>query len=312
MKILTRIGAFLAIFLLALLWRFPYDTLVEQSVRRAETATGATIIYDPVSAGPLGVKVNNLQISMPSGASIRFDSARIFPTREGLRATGYQKDNEMKATVSPTTLVFSLTNIEVETGSEGIGKATATGQLTYGLSSREGKGELRLVIPELKLPLPVDPSIEIGSAYTIRKVGTPRKFVRYGECGMEMSDLLPRIGACADDICLIRSMHTDQFNHLPGQLMMNCGSPVAGRPSLGSWLAYGVGSENRDLPAFVSLVTVGRGIPGGSASWSSGFLPSTYAGTQFQSVGDPVLNLGNPPSIDGGAQAARPGSLASR
>ena len=106
---------------------------------------------------------------------------------------------------------------------------------------------------------------------TARLMGTPRKFVRYGECGMEMADLLPRIGACADDICLIRSMHTDQFNHLPGQLLMNCGSPIAGRPSLGSWLAYGLGSENRDLPAFVSLVTVGRGIPGGSASWSSGF-----------------------------------------
>ncbi len=102
-------------------------------------------------------------------------------------------------------------------------------------------------------------------------MGTPRKFSRYGECGMELSDLLPNIGSCADDLCLIRSMHTDQFNHLPGQLMMNCGSPIAGRPSLGSWLAYGLGSESRDLPAFVSLVTVGRGIPGGSASWSSGF-----------------------------------------
>lgn len=137
-----------------------------------------------------------------------------------------------------------------------------------------------------------------------RLMGTPQKFVRYGECGMEMTEMLPRIGACADDICLIRSMHTDQFNHLPGQLMMNCGSPISGRPSLGSWLAYGLGSENRNLPAFVSLVTVGRGIPGGSASWSSGFLPSTYAGTQFQSTGDPVLNLGNPPGIDGDAQAA--------
>jgi hypothetical protein len=119
-----------------------------------------------------------------------------------------------------------------------------------------------------------------------------------------MSDLLPHIGSCADDICLIRSMHTDQFNHLPGQLMMNTGSPIAGRPSLGSWLAYGLGSESRDLPAFVSLVTVGRGIPGGSASWSSGFLPSTYSGTQFRSTGDPVLNLGNPHGIDAVTQRA--------
>lgn len=129
-------------------------------------------------------------------------------------------------------------------------------------------------------------------------MGTPRKFSRFGQCGMELSDLLPHIGSCADDLCLIRSMHTDQFNHLPGQLMMNCGSPIAGRPSLGSWLAYGLGSESRDLPAFVSLVTVGRGIPGGSASWSSGFLPSSYSGTQFRSDAAPVLNLNNPEGID--------------
>ena len=157
-------------------------------------------------------------------------------------------------------------------------------------------------------PLPASMLENVRFAFlkkeSARLMATPREFVRYGECGMEMSDLLPRIGSCADDICLIRSMHTDQFNHLPGQLMMNCGSPIAGRPSLGSWLAYGLGSEARDLPAFVSLVTVGRGIPGGSASWSSGFLPSTYSGTQFRSDGDPVLNLGNPAGIDADAQRA--------
>ncbi len=132
---------------------------------------------------------------------------------------------------------------------------------------------------------------------TAALMGTPRKFVRYCECGMEMSDLLPQIGSCADDLCLIRSMHTDQFNHLPGQLLMNTGSAISGRPSLGSWLAYGLGSEASNLPAFVSLVTVGRGIPGGSASWSNGFLPSTFAGTQFRSGPEPVLNLGNPPGV---------------
>jgi hypothetical protein len=130
-----------------------------------------------------------------------------------------------------------------------------------------------------------------------RLMGTPRTFTRYGECGMELSDLLPHLGSCADDLCLIRSMHTDQFNHLPGQLLMNCGSAIAGRPSIGSWLAYGLGSESQNLPAFVTLVTVGRGIPGGSASWSSAFLPSTYSGTQFRSDGEPVLNLANPPGI---------------
>jgi hypothetical protein len=151
-------------------------------------------------------------------------------------------------------------------------------------------------------PLPESKLENVNFAFlkkeSARLMGSPRKFFRYGQCGMELSDLLPHIGSCADDLCLIRSMHTNQFNHLPGQLMMNCGSPIAGRPSLGSWLAYGLGSESRDLPTFVSLVTVGRGIPGGSASWSSGFLPSTYSGTQFRSDGVPVLNLGNPQGID--------------
>jgi hypothetical protein len=151
-------------------------------------------------------------------------------------------------------------------------------------------------------PLPESKLANIKFAFlkkeSAKLMGTPRVFSRYGECGMELSDLLPHIGSCADDICLIRSMHTEQFNHLPGQLMMNCGSPIAGRPSLGSWLAYCLGIEPQPLPAFVSLVTVGRGIPGGSASWSSGFLPSNYSGTQFRSDGIPVLNLGNPVGID--------------
>lgn len=151
-------------------------------------------------------------------------------------------------------------------------------------------------------PLPTSKLENVRFAFlqkdTATLMGSPRTFSRYGECGMEMSDLLPNIGSCADDICLIRSMHTEQFNHLPGQLMMNCGSPIAGRPSLGSWLVYGLGSESRNLPAFVSLVTVGRGIPGGSASWSNGFLSSTHAGTQFRSDGVPVLNLANPDGID--------------
>ena len=139
---------------------------------------------------------------------------------------------------------------------------------------------------------------------TARLLGTPRTFSRFGQCGMELSDLLPHLGSCADDLCLIRSMHSDQFNHLPGQLLMNCGSAVAGRPSLGSWLAYGLGSESQNLPAFVTLVTVGRGIPGGSASWSSAFLPSTYSGTQFRSDGEMVLNLANPGGVDRQTQRA--------
>jgi len=129
-----------------------------------------------------------------------------------------------------------------------------------------------------------------------RLMGSPRTFTRYGQCGMELSDLLPHIGSCADDIALIRSMHTDQFNHHPGQLMMNCGSSMFGRPSMGSWMNYGLGSESQNLPGYVVL-SAGRGTSGGASNWSSGFLPTTYAGVLFRNQGDPVLNLSNPPGI---------------
>ena len=132
---------------------------------------------------------------------------------------------------------------------------------------------------------------------TARLLGSPRTFRKYGECGMEFSDLLPHLATCVDDIALIRSMQSDQFNHLPAQLLFNCGSSLAGRPSVGSWLSYGLGAESQDLPAYVSLVTTGRGIPGGSASWSSGFLPSDYSGVLFGSGGEVVSNLDNPPGV---------------
>jgi hypothetical protein len=106
-----------------------------------------------------------------------------------------------------------------------------------------------------------------------------------------------------DDIAFIRSMHTDQFNHVPAQLLMNCGSALAGHPSVGSWLSYGLGSESQNLPAFVALVMTGRGVPGGSASWSSGFLPSAYSGVMFgNDPGDTVLNLDNPAGISAALQ----------
>ena len=129
-----------------------------------------------------------------------------------------------------------------------------------------------------------------------RLMGSPRKFTQHGQCGMELSDLLPHLGTCADDIALIRSMHTDQFNHHPGQLMMQCGSAMFERPSMGSWLNYGLGSESKNLPGYVVL-TAGRGTSGGASLWSSGFLPSNYAGVLFRNQGDPVLNLSNPPGI---------------
>ncbi len=129
-----------------------------------------------------------------------------------------------------------------------------------------------------------------------RLMGNPRKFQKYGQCGMDFSDLLPHIATCVDDIALIRSMHTDQFNHHPGQLMMNCGVPVFGRPSMDAWINYGLGSESKNLPGYVVL-TAGRGTSGGASLWSSGFLPSNYSGVLFRNQGDPVLNLGNPPGI---------------
>jgi uncharacterized protein (DUF1501 family) len=127
-------------------------------------------------------------------------------------------------------------------------------------------------------------------------MGSPRTFQRHGQCGMELSDLIPNLATCADDIALVRSMHTDAFNHHPGQLMMNTGVPLFGRPSMGSWLNYGLGSESSSLPGYVVL-TAGRGGSGGTSLWSSGFLPSTYQGVLFRNQGEPVLNLNNPAGL---------------
>jgi hypothetical protein len=134
-----------------------------------------------------------------------------------------------------------------------------------------------------------------------RLMGSPRKFKPYGQCGMELSDFLPHLSTCADDIALIRSMHTDSFNHHPGQLAMNTGVPTFGRPSIGSWLNYGLGSESKDLPGYVVL-TAGRGTSGGVSSWSSGFLPTTYQGVLFRNQGEPVLNLNNPAGLSADLQ----------
>ena len=155
-------------------------------------------------------------------------------------------------------------------------------------------------------PMPESILREIKFAFiqkdSARLMGSPRTFRRHGECGMELSDLLPHLSSCVDDIALIRSMHGEQFNHLPGQLMMLTGSALQGRPTLGSWLNYGLGSESQDLPSYVVLATLGRGLPGGASSWSSGFLPSQHAGTLFRNQGSPVLNLANPGGISRDAQ----------
>lgn len=127
-------------------------------------------------------------------------------------------------------------------------------------------------------------------------LGSNRKFRPHGACGMELSDFLPHLGTCVDDICLIRSMHTDAFNHHPAQLLLMTGVPRFGRPSLGAWLTYGLGSESENLPGYVVL-TAGRGGSGGVSNWTSGFLPSTYQGVLFRDRGDPVLNLASPPGV---------------
>ncbi|QDU45922.1 hypothetical protein Mal52_44190 [Symmachiella dynata] len=127
-------------------------------------------------------------------------------------------------------------------------------------------------------------------------IGSKRKFTPHGECGMELSDVLPNIGTCADDIALIRSMRSTQFNHHPGQLLMTSGVPRFGFPSVGSWLNYGLGTASRDLPGYVVL-TSGRGASGGATNWTSGFLPSTYQGVLFRNKGEPVLNLNNPAGV---------------
>jgi hypothetical protein len=135
-----------------------------------------------------------------------------------------------------------------------------------------------------------------------RILGSPRRFKKYGDCGMELSDFLPHLATCADDIALIRSMHTEAFNHHPGQLMMCTGVPTFGRPSMGSWLTYGLGSESKSLPGYVVL-TAGRGASGGATTWGSGFLPTPYQGVLFRGKGDPVLNLSNPGGLTDEMQA---------
>jgi hypothetical protein len=129
-------------------------------------------------------------------------------------------------------------------------------------------------------------------------LGPKFKFAKYGRCGAELSELIPHTAGIVDDIAIVRSMVTDAFNHAPGQLMMNTGSQIFGRPSMGAWAIYGLGSEAKDLPAFVVFSTGSKGPSGGNSCWGSGFLPTVYQGVQFRNVGDPVLYLSNPRGID--------------
>src|SRR5438105_4104696 len=133
---------------------------------------------------------------------------------------------------------------------------------------------------------------------TPKLLGTPRTFARYGKGGVWLSDALPHLHGVADEMCVIKSMYTDQFNHAPAELLVYTGSPRSGRPSLGAWVTYGLGSENENLPGFVVLISSGVQPNGGKNSFGSGFLPSVYQGVQCRSKGDPVLYASDPPGMD--------------
>ncbi len=129
-------------------------------------------------------------------------------------------------------------------------------------------------------------------------LGTRHQFEKCGQSGLQLSDCLPNLKKHADEMCIIHSMHTEQFNHAPAELLIYTGSPRSGRPSFGSWLTYGLGSENENLPAFVVLISSGVQPNGGKSSFGSGFLPSVYQGVQCRSQGEPVLYVSDPPGID--------------
>jgi hypothetical protein len=135
-----------------------------------------------------------------------------------------------------------------------------------------------------------------------RLMGPKFKFAKYGKSGIELSELLPHLAKQVDDITVVKSLVTDAFNHAPGQLLMNTGTMQFGRPSMGSWVLYGLGSDAKDLPAFVVFSSGKKGPSGGNSCWGSGFLPTVYQGVEFRSSGDPVLYLSNPKGVDAAEQ----------
>ncbi len=155
---------------------------------------------------------------------------------------------------------------------------------------------------------PIPPSVIAGQRYAFIQPGaavlSPRfKFKRYGQSGAQIAEPLPHLGEIADDVAFIRSVHTDQFNHAPAQIFVNTGSPIPGRPAMGSWLTYGLGSDADDLPGFVVLKSGGN-LSGGAAMWSNGFLPGEHQGVPFRTSGDPILHVANPAGISRPTQRA--------
>ncbi|MDX2031980.1 MAG: DUF1501 domain-containing protein [Blastocatellia bacterium] len=139
---------------------------------------------------------------------------------------------------------------------------------------------------------------------TPRLLGSPFNFRKHGQSGQEISDILPHLARHADDIAIIRTMHTTQFNHAPAQIFMNTGHQIPGRPSMGAWMQYGLGSENKDLPGFVVLISGENNPDGGKSCWGSGFLPTVHQGVEFRSKGEPVLFVNNPDGVSSGTRRA--------
>ncbi|MEC9009480.1 MAG: DUF1501 domain-containing protein, partial [Planctomycetota bacterium] len=157
-------------------------------------------------------------------------------------------------------------------------------------------------VPESFLEGLNDPVIKAGATV----MATPRTFSRHGECGMEFSDRLPHLGGLADDLCMLRGMVTDTANHHPGQLLLNCGTPMFGHPSMGAWVSYGLGSESRNMPAFVVLTSYSKPASlVGPSLWTNGFLSSSYRGVAFRSKGEPILHLENPAGVNDAFQRVR-------
>src|SRR5262249_11128567 len=128
-------------------------------------------------------------------------------------------------------------------------------------------------------------------------LGTMYDFAQYGQSGARFSSLLPNLATCADELTIVRSMSTEQFNHAPAQLLMHTGNQVLGYASLGSWVTYGLGTLKPDLPGFVVLCSGGHSPDAGKSVWGSGFLPGVYQGMQCRSSGDPVLFVDDPPGM---------------
>lgn len=178
-----------------------------------------------------------------------------------------------------------------------------------------GPSQIDLFTPKPKMqelhgePVPasflegLDDAVIKGGA---RVFASPRIFHQAGQCGMQFSDYLPHMATCADKLCMVRSMTTGTSNHHPGQLLMNCGVPNFGLPSMGSWATYGLGSESRNMPAFMVLLSrYNSGDLGGQALWDNAFLPAPYRGVTLRTEGDPILHLASPKSFNPTTQQQR-------